>query len=68
MKPIRIVTLLAVVLPAIAFAKPKVALYMDHGCRGFGAARWAEMLSTSPEMEFAMLNAANEVRSGSIRV
>ena len=65
MKPIRIVTLLAVVLPAIAFAKPKVALYMDHGCRGVGAARWAEMLSTSPEMEFAMLNAA-DVKEGKL--
>ena len=52
-------------LPAIAFAKPKVALYMDHGCRGFGAARWAEMLSTSPEMEFAMLNAA-DVKEGKL--
>lgn len=50
-------------LPAIAFAKPKVALYMDHGCRGFGAARWAEMLSASPEMDFAMLN-ATDVKEG----
>lgn len=54
---------LVVVLPVVAFAKPRVALYMDHGCRGFGAARWAEMLSTSPEIEFAMLNAA-DVKDG----
>ena len=50
------------VFPASS-AKPKVALYMDHGCRGAGAARWAELLSDSPELEFAMLDAA-DVRGG----
>jgi dihydrodipicolinate synthase/N-acetylneuraminate lyase len=40
-------------------SKPKVALYMDHGCRGAGTARWAELLSNSPEIEFAMLDAAD---------
>ena len=41
----------------------RVALYMDRGCRGAGAARWAELLSNSPEFEFAMLDAAT-VRDG----
>ena len=41
----------------------RVALYMDHGCRGVGAARWAELLSNDPEIEFAMLDAA-DVRDG----
>ena len=43
----------------------RVALYMDHGCRGVGAARWAELLSNSPEMEFAMLDAA-DVKAGKL--
>lgn len=41
----------------------RVALYMDHGCRGVGAARWAELLSNEPGLEFAMLDAA-DVRAG----
>ena len=43
----------------------RVALYMDHGCRGIGAARWAELLSNSPEFEFAMLDAA-DVKAGGL--
>ncbi|MGN0844466.1 MAG: dihydrodipicolinate synthase family protein [Kiritimatiellia bacterium] len=41
----------------------KVALYMDHGCRGIGAVRWAQLLSNAPEFSFAMLNAA-EIKAG----
>ncbi len=37
----------------------RIALYMDHGCRGIGAARWAQLLSNSPELSFAMLSAAD---------
>ncbi len=43
--------------------KPRVALYMDRGCRGGAALLWAEMLSTSPEFEFDMLDAA-DVKAG----
>ncbi len=41
----------------------RVALYMDHGCRGVGAARWAELLSDEPGLAFEMLDAA-DVRGG----
>ena len=43
--------------------KPRVALYIDHGCRGAGTVRWAELLSSSPEFDLAMLNAA-DIKAG----
>lgn len=44
-------------------SKPRVALYMDHGCRGGAAVRWAEMLYSAPEFEFEMLD-ATDVKAG----
>lgn len=44
-------------------AKPKVALYLDHGCRGAGDICWAVLLSSAPEFDFAAVNAA-DVKGG----
>ena len=37
----------------------RVALYLDRGCRGGGAIRWAQLLRSSPDAECDLLDAAD---------
>jgi len=45
--------------------RPRVALYMDRGCRGSGAYCWAQLLMSSPDLDFAMID-ADGVRRGDL--
>lgn len=34
---------------------PRVALYLDHGCRGAGTIAWAQLLSRASDLEFSTI-------------
>lgn len=64
MRKLSFLTAVAALCVLTAFAaKPRVALYLDHGCRGAGDVCWAVLLSSAPEFDFAMVNAA-DVKAG----
>ena len=44
----------------------RVALYLDRGCRGGGAIRWAQLLRLSPDVESGLVDAA-DVMAGKLR-
>lgn len=44
---------------------PRVALYLDHGCRGAGTIAWAQLLSRASDLEFSTIDAA-EIMAGAL--